>query len=159
MDIKVKTTDGYIHNEINPETGEVERQYAVVPIFRKKIKEGWFMAIQEGFLHLAQLDLTGEQLRVLLYIMGKLDFENYICLTQKSVSEALNLHKSNVSKAFKVLVEKGIIHEGPKVGRTKTYRLDPSFGYKGRYKNYEKVKKAIQKAKDKGIDLEVISND
>ena len=43
--------------------------------------------------------------------MGKLDFENYICLTQKSVSEALNLHKSNVSKAFKVLAEKGIIHE------------------------------------------------
>ena len=159
MDTKIKTTDGYIHNEINPVTGEVERQYAVVPIFKKKLKEGFFMAIQEGFLHLAQLDLTGEQLRVLLYIMGKLDFENYICLTQKSVSEALNLHKSNVSKAFKVLVEKGIIHEGPKVGRIKTYRLDPSFGYKGRYKNYEKVKKAIQKAKDKGVDLEVISNE
>jgi len=159
LDTKIKTTDGYIHNEINPETGEVERQYAVVPIFKKKLKEGFFMAIQEGFLHLAQLDLTGEQLRVLLYIMSKLDFENYICLTQKSVSEALNLHKSNVSKAFKVLVEKGIIHEGPKVGRIKTYRFDPSFGYKGRYKNYEKVKKAIQKAKDKGVDLEVISNE
>lgn len=159
MDTKIKITDGYIHSEINPETGEVERQYAVVPIFKKKLKEGFFMAIQEGFLYLAQLDLTGEQLRVLLYIMGKLDFENYICLTQKSVAEALNLHKSNVSKAFKVLAEKGIIHEGPKVGKTKTYRLDPSFGYKGRYKNYEKVKKAIQKAKDKGIDLEVISND
>jgi len=159
LDTKIKITDGYIHSEINPVTGEVERQYAVVPIFKKKLKEGFFMAIQEGFLYLAQLDLTGEQLRVLLYIMGKLDFENYICLTQKSVAEALNLHKSNVSKAFKVLAEKGIIHEGPKVGKTKTYRLDPSFGYKGRYKNYEKVKKAIQKAKDKGIDLEVISND
>ena len=159
MDTKIKTTDGYIHNEINPETGEIERQYAIVPIVKKKLRGGFFMAIQEGFLHLAQLDLTGEQLRVLLYIMGKLDFENYICLTQKSVSEALNLHKSNVSKAFKVLAEKGIIHEGPKVGRIKTYRLDPSFGYKGRSKNYEKVKKAIQKAKDKGVELEVISND
>ena len=48
----------------------------------------------------------------------------------------------------------------PKIGKTKTYRLDPSFGYKGGYKKtYEKVKKAIQKAKDKGVELEVISND
>jgi len=91
--------------------------------------------------------------------MGKLDFENYICLTQKSVAEALRMRKPNVSRAFKKLVEKGIIHEGPKIGKTKTYRLDPSFGYKGRSKNYEKLKKAIQKAKDKGVDLEVISNE
>jgi len=159
LSTKIKTTEGYIHNEINPETGEIERQYAIVPIYKKRLKEGFFVAIQEGFLYLAQLNLTGEQWRVLAYVMGKLDFENYICLTQKSVSEALNLHKSNVSKAFKVLVEKGIIHEGPKVGKTKTYRLDPSFGYKGKIRNYEKTKKAIQKAKEKGVNLDIISND
>jgi len=152
MDAKIKTTDGFIHNEINLETGELERQYAIVPIVRKKLRGGFFMAIQEGFLHLAQLNLTGEQLKVLLYIMGKLDFENYICLTQKSVAEALQMQRPHISRAFKVLVEKGVIHEGPKVGRIKTYRLDPSFGYKGKVKNYEKMKKTLQVAKERGIE-------
>lgn len=139
-----------IMSKIDMETGEVE-QYAVVPIRRKVLTGGFFMAIQEGFLYLAQLNLTGEQLRVLLHIMGKLDFDNYICLTQKEVAEALNMKKQNVSRAFKILTEKGIIHEGPKVGRTKTYRLDPHFGYKGKAKNIEKTKKALQKAKEKGL--------
>ena len=156
---KVEATDGYIHNEINPETGEIERQYAIVPITKKKLRGGFFMAIQEGFLYLAQLNLTGEQHRVLLYIMGKLDFENYICLTQKSVGESLGMRKQHVSRAFKGLIKHGVIHEGPKVGRTKTYRLDPGFGYKGKSKNYEKVKKALQKARNKGVSLNIIRND
>ena len=34
---------------------------------------------------------------------------------------------------------KGVIHSGPKVGQVKTYRLDPSFGFKGRAKNMGKL--------------------
>lgn len=96
------------------------------------------MAMQEGFTYLAKLDLTGEQLKVLFYIMGKLDFENYILLQQKEVAEALNMRQPHVSRAFVRLVEAGVIHEGPKVGKVKTYRLDPSFGWKGKGKNYVK---------------------
>ena len=105
------------------------------------------MAMQDGFGYLAQQDLTGEQLKILLHIMSKLDFDNYILLTQKEVSEALKLHKSHVSRAFKILVEKGIIHEGPKLGLTKSYRLDPNFGFKGRAKNMAKVFDLIQGGK------------
>ena len=32
-----------------------------------------------------------------------------------------------------------MIHSGPKVGQVKTYRLDPSFGFKGRAKNMGKL--------------------
>lgn len=139
-----KKEKGEIHSEINMETGEITKQYAVVPIVQKVITGGFFMAMQEGFMHIAQMDLTGEQLKVLMYVMGKLDFENYILVSQQSIADALNMRKQNVSRALKVIIEKGIIHEGPKVGRVKTYRLDPSFGYKGKAKNMTKLVKDLQ---------------
>ena len=56
-------------------TGGVIRQYAIVPIRPKAfIPGGVFMAMQDGFGYLAQQDLTGEQLKILLHIMSKLDF-------------------------------------------------------------------------------------
>ena len=63
--------------------------------------------------------------------MAKLDFENYILIKQADVAIALRMPKQNVSRAMNVLLEKGVIHSGPKVGQVKTYRLDPSFDSKG----------------------------
>lgn len=151
-------SNGGIHTEFDPITGEILKQYALVP-FKDKFRElkgGWFMAIQDGFLHLAQQDLTGEQLKILMFVFGKLDFENYISLMQKDVADALKLQKQNVSRAFKVLVERGILIEGPKVGRMNTYRLDPYFGWKGKEKNYNQYKKAVERAKEKGVNLQVM---
>lgn len=139
-----KSKQGHITTEFNLDTGEILRQYAVVAIQRKSISGGFFMAIQEGFLHIASLDLTGEQLKVLLHIMGKLDFENYILLQQKEVAEALGLKQPHVSRAFVKLVKEGIIYEGPRVGKVKTYRLDPSFGWKGKGKNYLREMKNLR---------------
>lgn len=137
---------------VDLETGE--EVYALVPMKRKYHVGGFFMAMQDGFMYIAQLGLTQEQMRVLLYVMGKLDFENYIMTPQKDIAEALKMDKSKVSKAMKVIVQHGIIHEGPKVGNSKTYRLDPQFGYKGRAKNIDQTKREIKKlAKEKGLSV------
>lgn len=141
---------GGIHTEIDPSTGEIQRQYVITPLKPKTmLKGGFFLAIQDGFEYISKLDLTGEQYKILTYIMSKLDFENYICLTQKSVGEALKLNKSNVSKAFKKLVAEGIIHEGPKIAQAKTYRLDPNFGFKGRSKNIKGVVQELDEYRKK----------
>jgi len=141
----------YIANIVD-ENGEIE-QWAMVPLRRKQIAGGFFMAIQEGFTWISQLNLKGQEMKVLFYIFGKLDFENYINLSQKDVAEALNIRKEHVSRAFKTLEEYGIIHKGPKVGLSWTYRLDPNFGYKGRAKNIQKLQNAIDKAKEKGLEV------
>lgn len=142
----------YIANIVN-ENGEIE-QWAMVPLKRKVITGGFFMAIQEGFIWISQLEgIKLQEMRVLLYIMGKLDFENYINISQKQVAEALGMKKQNVSAAFKTLEKYGIIHKGPKVGLSWTYRLDPNFGYKGRAKNIQKLQNAIDKAKEKGLEV------
>lgn len=141
----------YIANIVD-ENGEIE-QWAMVPLKKKYITGGFFMAIQEGFIWLATLGLDGRTKDVLLYIMGKLDFENYINLSQKEIAQALKMQKQNVSRAMKELEKYGIIHKGPKVGLSWTYRLDPNFGYKGRAKNIQKLQNAIDKAKEKGFKL------
>nr|WP_250996819.1 hypothetical protein [Escherichia coli] len=55
------------------------------------------------------------------------------------IAEALNMQKTNVSRAVKTLIEFEIILEGPKIGRSKTYRLNPQFGWKGTVSNHKKV--------------------
>lgn len=129
---------GNILTEVDSNTGEVKSKYGIYKIRDKAITGGFFMAIQEGFEYLSKLDLTGEQFKVLTYIMSQLDFENYILMQQKDVAAALGMKKENVSRSFSKLIKEGIIHEGPRVGKAKTYRLDIAFGYKGRGKNYVK---------------------
>lgn len=110
------------------------------------------MAMQEGFIHIAKLGLSGEQMNVLFLIFGKLDFENWLRLSQKEIAEELGMKRPNVSRSMKVLTEKGIIHRGPKVGTMLTYRLDPNFGVKGRAKNERSIRKDIEAmAKEKGL--------
>ncbi|WP_147238663.1 winged helix-turn-helix domain-containing protein, partial [Acinetobacter baumannii] len=57
------------------------------------------------------------------------------------IAESLGMKKPNVSKAVKNLIEFGIILEGPKIGRSKTYRLNPQFGWKGTVSNHKKALK------------------
>jgi len=146
----VNIIDKFKKGIVDFETGEV--QYALVPI-RQKHLGGFFMAMQEGFTYLAKLNLPQEQMRVLMLMMGKLDFENWIRISQADLAKELGMKRPNVSKAIKMLVEKGIIHKGPKVGTSWTYRLDPNFGWKGRAKNKKAAERAIQKAKEKGWDI------
>lgn len=111
------------------------------------------MAMQEGLIWLAKQDLTGEQMRVLMFVMGKLDFENWLRLSQAEIAKELGMKRPHVSRAINKLVEKGIIHKGPKVGTSWTYRLDPNFGWKGRMKNKKAAEIAMRKAKEKGWEI------
>ena len=59
------------------------------------------MGIQEAFIALAKdPDISGRPRRILDYLFGRLGFKNYICITQKEISEE------------------------PKLGRTVVYRLN-----------------------------------
>lgn len=42
---------------------------------------------------------------------------------------------------MKILISKQIILEGPKVGRSRCYRLNPNYGWKGKVKNLEEMRK------------------
>ena len=86
-------------------------------------------------------DMTGETMKVLMYLFGKLDFENFIQQTQIDVAEGLGMRKQNVNRAMQILTAKQIVLEGPKVGRSKCYRLNPNYGWKGKVKTLQELRK------------------
>ena len=123
---------------VDTSTGEVldlrERpgMFVYVPD-RPRWGEGWFMAIQEAFVALAKdKSLTGRPKDVLLYMMGRLDWDNYITLSQVEIAGELGMYRQDVNAAIKLLVERGIIQQGPKAGRTNSYRLNSTYGWKGK---------------------------
>jgi DNA-binding MarR family transcriptional regulator len=102
------------------------------------IEECTFGMSEDGFIEMAKdREMTGETCRVLFYLLGKMDFENYVRVTQGDAAAALGLQKTNVSRAVKTLCDKGILLKGPKAGRSATYRLNSAYGWKGKVKNFE----------------------
>ena len=91
-------------------------------------------------------DLTGEHLRIFMYLCARLDFENWIQQSQKEIAEALGLQKQHVSRAIRMLTQKQIISVERKGSSTsKCYRLNPHYGWRGKVRNlteYHKEKTA-----------------
>ncbi|WP_225380891.1 winged helix DNA-binding protein, partial [Escherichia coli] len=68
-------------------------------------------------------------------------YENFIQVAQADIAEKLEMQKTNVSRSIKGLINLGVIIEGPKIGRSKSYRLNPQFGWKGTVSNHKKALK------------------
>ena len=143
------------------DTGEIlEGVIVYCGVKQNPYSTGWVMNSQEAMRLLAtDRDLKGETYRVLLLLLSLLDFENWIQVTQKEISETLEMRKSQVSRAIAVLEEKGIILKGAKVGRSYAFRLNPYFGWKGQVKNLDEYRKKeddqwIKKQKEKALKLD-----
>lgn len=124
-------------------TGELLEGIPVwVGVKNNPYKSRFFMANQDALLKIARdRDLTLEPKNVLIYLFARLDFENYIHVPQVEIAEALEMNKSNVSKAIKLLVEKGILVRGPKIGHASSFRLNPNYGWKGKIKHVQRNSK------------------
>ena len=127
--------------QVDLETGEDLGGF--VAVIRPKQKSSFqrhFTMNQAALLTIAT-ELNHDQNRVLMALLADLDYENYIQVAQIDIAEALRMQKTHVSRAIKNLIEFGIIIEGPKIGRSKTYRLNPQFGWKGTVSNHKKALK------------------
>ena len=112
-------------------TGEFTNPTHVLVPVRVKVKD-WLMLFHGGSELLAKdKEIGAEGLRVFLYIISHVNYENELLKTQADVREALGMRQQHVSRAFKLLVKKEILIEGKKVGARKIYYLNPYFGWKG----------------------------
>ena len=128
---------------VDQKTGEILNGIIVYcNVKRNPYSKGWIMNSQEALELLASdEDLSKESLRILMFLMARLDFENWIQVTQKEISEKLRIKKPNVSKAISLLESKEIILRGEKIGRSYAFRLNPDFGWKGKVKNLDEYRK------------------
>ena len=132
---------------VNQRTGEKKDGYFVYIAYPKPKITGnrWFMTFQDSLIAIAKdKELTGVIKSVLLFLMGNLEFENYISIKQIAVSKELDIHKTDVSKAIRLLVAKGIILK-VKDGTTTAYKLNPHYGWKGTVSNMQIEKERIVK--------------
>ncbi len=134
--------EGNIKGYVDKYTGEEYGFPVIVGRKRKPYGKGWVMNSQDAAILLAKdKDIKGETHRVLWFIIGILDFENWVQLSITEISKELSLRQPHVSRAMKVLEEKEIILRGPKVGRSYAFMLNPDFGWKGEVANLEDYRK------------------
>ena len=126
-------------SSLDRETGEILDGVVVYcAVKHNPYASGWVMNSQEALELLAtDKDLKGEAYKVLLLLLSRLDFENWIQISQQEIADLLDMRKQNVSRAILLLESKGILLRGPKVGRSYAFRLNPYFGWKGKVKNLE----------------------
>ena len=127
--------------QIDSSTGEaIEGFVAVIKPKQKSSFERHFTMNQAALMTVAQT-LNHDQMRVFLALCAHLDYENFIQVPQIEIAEKLKMHKQHVSRAIKHLIEFEVIIDGPKIGRSKSYRLNPNYGWKGTINNHKKALK------------------
>jgi hypothetical protein len=122
---------------VDADTGETLEGVAVwigkkKSAFTRLYGQRWFVVAQDPLIQIAQdKELTGEAKSVLFYLLARLDFDNFIHLSQSEVVTTLGLKQQNVSRSICLLERKGLILRGPKLGSSYAWRLNPQYGFKG----------------------------
>ena len=126
--------------QIDLDTGEVLGNEGfvayVVPKRKNGFREGWVAMAQGPLDLLAAADLDGSDLRVLLHLLSRLDFENLLVINQVEIARGLSMRREHVNRSIKSLMNLGVLLQGPRIGIHRSYRLNPQFGWKGSAKSH-----------------------
>ena len=82
--------------------------------------------------------LSDTDRKVLLFMISKMDFENWVPLTQPYMAECLGMRQPHVSRSIKALKEANYILVG-KLGRGNAYQFNPEHGWKGEDEKWNNV--------------------
>jgi biotin operon repressor len=127
--------------QIDSETGEIIDGFVayVVPKRKNGFGQGWLAMAQNGAEILSQSNLSGNDFKVLMKLLSVLDYENLIQVSQADIARELDMHRQHVQRSIKRLLELGIVLEGVRIGISRSYRLNPNFGWKGSAKGHREA--------------------
>lgn len=123
----------------DPKTGEVIEHGFTAVVFPKRrngFGERWLAMAQDAAMLFAKSDLKGDDFRVLMALIAYLDFENLLVINQAEMARELGMHRQHVQRSIKRIIALGALLEGPRIGTSRSYRLSPSFGWKGSSRNH-----------------------
>ena len=135
-----------LHQEQNPlgrpgpgglttEGGEQKEGFVayIAPKKRNGFEKEGFVAMSKTAMDLMaeNKSLRGGDMRVLLKMLARLDFENWILVTQAEIGRELGIRPEHVSHSIKRLIDASYILKGPKSGLQQAYRLNPEIGWMG----------------------------
>lgn len=85
-------------------------------------------------------ELSGNDYRVLLAIIGNLGYENKVSISQQELGNQLAIHQTRVSKSIKKLISKGYLQVVETIGRRNVYQFNPNIAFRSRAKNLKELK-------------------
>ncbi len=88
---------------------------------------------------------SGNDLRVLLAIIGNLGYDNKVNISQQELGEQLNIHQTSISRSLKKLVSKDYLQVIDTIGRQNIYQFNPNVAFRSRAKNLKELKHAWDK--------------
>ena len=124
-----------------------EEMWAVVPVKAVTRMDRDYITVYQTALETMSRDRSLKLLdyRVRDALLGRLDFDNWIHVPQRVIARSLEIDPGDVSKAVKKLCEMKFLQKGPKVGTAWTYRLDPSFAWKGKHEHWRGAEATYRK--------------
>ena len=84
-------------------------------------------------------------MRVLLYLMSEMEFENYVRPTHSEIATALAMQRPNVSRAIRELRERHVLIDG----EHGSLRLESSYGWRGKVKSLRDYQQVQQRGCEK----------
>lgn len=129
--------------QVDSNTGEILEGGCLVYVpQRQRFREAFVMLWQDALKRLAEEGkLSARHWRVLVWLMGRLDYENYIHVTQADIARELRMDPSDVSKIIRDLLQRGVMVKGPRVGRSFTFRMSGDLGWKGQVRSFQEERK------------------
>lgn len=122
-----------INEWFNTHTGEEAKGFMIIRGARYPKGVEFNTMFKSGWEYLADLNLKMEEAKLLFKLLARLDYENWIVVSQETLGEELGMKQANVARALKALIVHGIIEKerDPSDKRRSMYRLDARLGWKG----------------------------
>jgi len=144
--------------QYDPETGEQFDGFVayIAPKRKNGFGNRWMAMGQDAIKMLAlSKELVGDDLRVFLLLLGKVDFENLLVVNQAEIAREMGMYRQHVQRSIKRLIRLGVLLEGPRIGVNRSYRFNPQFGWKGTAQNHVT---ALKEERDRRMKIANISD-
>lgn len=115
------------------DTGEaVGSAVVAIPKRTSPYEGGFSMASSTMLKTLAKKDFAGSDLRVLMYIIGSMEFGNRLTTTASGIARELGLTRESVGTALRRLEEQDIVTTLARVGNARVLELHENVAWRGR---------------------------
>ena len=123
-------------------TGQVYQGLAILQGRRYPRETEFNTMFKDGWKFLASIDgLTGQDYRVFSALMQRMDFGNWIRVSQETMAEELGLKRPAVTRSINRLLKYNVIQrKREEVDKRRwMYRLNPQIGWKGKANQWMRV--------------------
>ncbi|MDJ0692612.1 MAG: MarR family transcriptional regulator [Xenococcaceae cyanobacterium MO_188.B32] len=118
----------------------------VYPKPAKYLKNAYARYFLDEVLALAvDKDFSGNDLRVLLAIIGNVGYDNILNISQQELGKQLNIDRAAVTRAIRKLISKGYLQIVDTIGRQNIYQFNPTVVFRSRAKNYKDLCRAWER--------------